>query len=111
METRATRERRLEAFRRLAEGGPDVVSLLAKVDEETRDEGPTPAFVAGLRKRLDADTVAAAIDLVTARRKAAGKFPDASGLWADPQAVEQASSAAVAAWKAKRFGGFPVADR
>jgi len=110
MESRATRERRLEAFRRLAEGGPEVAALLAKAEEATRDAGPTPALVARLRRESDAETVAAAIDLVSARRKAAGKFLSFAGLWADPHAVEQASSAAVAAWKARRFGSLPVAD-
>jgi hypothetical protein len=110
MESRVSRERRLEAFRRLVAGGGEAEAILRQVDTGTREAGATPALVAGLRRSFDAELVAAAIDLVTARRKAAGKFPGISGLAADPQAVEQASSAAVAAWKARRFAGFPVAD-
>jgi hypothetical protein len=111
METRAERDRRLEAWRRLASGDEAVAGLLARVGEGlSGGDGPTPALVSRLRREHDADLVAAAIDAVTARRKAAGKFRGAVGLWCDPQAVEQATSEAVAAWKARRFTGLPVAD-
>jgi len=87
------------------------VELLARVAEGLAEgEGPTPALVARLRRGHDADLVAAAIDAVVGRRKAAGKFPGADRLWCDPHAIEQATSEAVAAWKARRFAGLDVAD-
>ena len=110
METRAERDRRLEAWRRLAAGGSEVERLLAEVDAGTREVGATPALVAGLRKRFDAELVAAALDAVAGQRKAAVKFPGAVPPWGDPQAVEQATSGAVAACKARRFAGLDIAD-
>lgn len=112
METRAERDRRLEAWRQLAAGGAAIGELVAKVAEGLAGgDGPTPALVSRLRREHDTDLVAAAIDSVTGRRKAAaGKFRDADRLWCDPQAVEQATSEAVGAWKARRFTGLPVAD-
>ena len=60
--------------------------------------------VARLRRDHPAHFVTAALDLATARKKAAAKFPDrASSLVADTQGVEQASSIAVARHKAKRY--------
>ena len=61
------------------------------------------ATIDSLRSRWPADRVRAAIDLVTARRKAAVKFPDAAQLIADTEGVEQATAAPVAAHKAERF--------
>lgn len=87
------------------------MELLARVAEGLAEgEGPTPALVARLRRGHDPDLVAAAIDAVVGRRKAAGKFPGADRLWCDPHAAEQATSEAVAAWKARRFAGLDVAD-
>jgi hypothetical protein len=64
----------------------------------------TPAAIAQLRKKYPADLVHAAIDLVTARRKAADKFPGlAERMVADPTGVEQSSSLDVARHKAARF--------
>ena len=62
METRAERDRRLEAWRRLAAGGAAIGELLAKVSEGLAGgEGPTPALVTRLRRDHDADLVAAAL--------------------------------------------------
>ena len=74
------------------------------------------AKVAQLRKKGTAPEVKLALDLVIARKKAAVKLPAelAAGIFADPQAVEQASSWKVASWKARRFAavasGAPVFD-
>ncbi|MFM1821773.1 MAG: hypothetical protein RI967_39, partial [Planctomycetota bacterium] len=63
-----------------------------------------------------ADLAAAALELAAARWKAAAKFgADADRLWADVQGVEQASSLAVARWKATRMraalgAGAPILD-
>ena len=60
--------------------------------------------IARLRKRYATDEVAAALDLLAARRKAAAKFPDDAGrLIADPAGVEQATSRRVADHKAAQF--------
>lgn len=83
---------------------PDAQAAAAAVD--SRDA----ASVARLRKRFDADVVAAALELADARRKAGGtsggapaKFARAPELWCDVQGVEQASDDAVARWKAQRM--------
>jgi hypothetical protein len=62
-----------------------------------------PAAVARLRRRFDADLVAAALELALGRRKAAGRFEGAERLWCDAQGVEQASGTLVARWKATRI--------
>lgn len=74
------------------------------------------AAVARLRKLGDADTVAAAISLARARTAAEAKFGSrAATLVADHEGVQQASSLAVAAHKARRLrdtlgSGARVAD-
>ncbi len=72
-----------------------------------RAAGADPAdvsAVARLRKSYDAASVAAALELAAARRKAVAKFPDrAATIWADVPGIEQATSHAVAAHKADRF--------
>lgn len=68
-----------------------------------------PAAVARLRRFGDAATVAAAIDLVSARRKAAGKLDRAGELLLDTVGVEQATSTAVADHKARRFADAAIA--
>jgi hypothetical protein len=65
----------------------------------------SPATVARLREYGSAEAVRAAIELTRARRKAAAKFPRADRLVADVEAVEQATSHAVARHKASRFIG------
>jgi hypothetical protein len=62
----------------------------------------TPAAIARLRKTSDAALVAAAFELVAARRRARAKFAAAETLWCDVAGVEQASDELVAAWKAAR---------
>ena len=63
----------------------------------------SPAVIARLRRAHDGAVVAAALELVAARRKARVKFPQAERLWCDLAGVEQASDARVAAWKAARM--------
>jgi len=62
-----------------------------------------PATVTRLRKLGDAEAVRRAIDLTLARRKAGAKFDRADALIADAAAVEQATGAAVARHKSRRF--------
>lgn len=76
--------------------------------EQAAATDPTDvASLARLRRSgWPAELVAAALDLIAARRKARAKFPSAGladRLLADTQGVEQASSFAVAAHKARRF--------
>lgn len=87
--------RELPTWQRLA-ADPDAQAAACRVD--ARD----PAAIARLRRSLDADLAAAALELAEARRKAASKFDVAEGLWCDVAGVEQASSGQVAAWKARR---------
>lgn len=88
--------RDISVWRRLAEA-PEARQAAAAIDP--RDA----ASIARLRKRFDADLVAAAVELAVARRKAAGKFERAGELWCDVAGVEQASGERVAAWKAMRM--------
>lgn len=83
-------------WRRLAEA-PEAAQAAAAIDPGDA------ASIARLRKRFDADLVAAAVELAVARRKAAGKFERAAELWCDVAGVEQASGECVAAWKAARM--------
>lgn len=80
---------------------PEAEALLASVRAE--EDLTRPATVQRLRRLGDADLVAAAIELVLARRRAVEKFPDVPSLLADVAAVEQATSADVARHKARRF--------
>jgi hypothetical protein len=64
-----------------------------------------PAEMTRWRKQYTAESVAAAVRLVTARRKGAAKFERAGSMWLEPVAVEQATSERVARHKARRFVG------
>ncbi|HUO07674.1 MAG TPA: hypothetical protein VM008_05200 [Phycisphaerae bacterium] len=64
---------------------------------------PTVADIAALRKSHPPDVVHAALTLGQAQKKAHAKFPQLPYLWAVPEALEQATDAAVAAHKATRF--------
>ena len=88
--------RDVSVWQRLADA-QDVIAAVAVVDSRE------PAAVARLRRRFDAELVAAALELAEARRKAAGKFSSADALWCDVQGVEQASGTEVARWKAQRM--------
>jgi len=87
----------LETWKHVA-ASPDLLEAAAATD-------PTRvASVTRLRQHHPATHVAAALLLTQARCKAQVKFPnDASRLLADPSGVEQASSMAVAHYKAQRF--------
>ena len=58
-----------------------------------------------LRKRYPAEVVAAAMTLHDVRTRASAKFPQASAMLLTRAGYEQASSAAVAEWRAQRFAG------
>jgi THUMP domain-like/RNA cap guanine-N2 methyltransferase len=65
--------------------------------------GPELALQARLRMEFPADLVRGAITLVELRRRAAGKFSRASGMWFDRVSLEQSTAEAVARHKAQRF--------
>jgi hypothetical protein len=69
--------------------------------------------VARLRRLGEPDLVRRALELVRARRSAAGRLDDAAHLFLDRAGAEQATSTDVARWKARRFaaiGARRVAD-
>lgn len=89
-------ERSIEIWARLLE--PECGPLLAALDA-----AQDLATLTRLRRQWPAEIVAAAAELVQARRAAADKFPDAQRLVADREGVEQATGATVARHKATRF--------
>jgi SAM-dependent methyltransferase len=87
-------------WRTLASGAAnDLLAAAAACDP--RD----PKQLARLRGAHPLELVRAALEVVDARRRAAGRLEDASTLIADGEGVEQASRAVVAEWKARRFAG------
>lgn len=87
---------------------PGAMSLLEAVAAVA---APRPADLSRWRKLATSEEVAAALRLVTARRKGRSKFDDADALWLHPTGVEQATAQAVSRHKAQRFTGAPlVAD-
>jgi hypothetical protein len=95
-----------ELWRRLV-AAPDLVQAAGSVADLNQ-----ASAIAALRKKWPTELVAAAIELVTARRKAADKFAIAWRMVADVAGVEQATSDDIAQHKAKRFAelGRPVVD-
>jgi SAM-dependent methyltransferase len=59
-----------------------------------------------LRRHFPAGLAQAALEIAIQRRKAVVKFPDADRLYFSREALEQASSAAVSAWRAQRYRPF-----
>ena len=82
--------------------------LLAQI--ESHPDLGVPAVVERLRRDFSEWSVAEAIELITARRRAVRKFPLHKDLLCDLQGVEQATSQRVAEWKAQRFQGHGVLD-
>ena len=79
------------------EPGRALLELVAAVAQ------PGPADLARWRKSADADLVAAAARIVTARRKGRAKFARADRMWFTAKGLEQATAEAVARHKAARF--------
>jgi SAM-dependent methyltransferase len=80
----------------------------ALLDAVAAVAAPVPADLVRWRKAAPADDVAAAMRLVAARRRGRAKFADADAMWLHPTGVEQATAAAVARHKARRFAGAAV---
>ncbi len=68
------------------------------------------AAIEKLKRDFGAPAFAAATRIVTARRKAEGKFPAADRLWLDPVRAEQATHRFVSEHKARRFADANVMD-
>lgn len=89
---------RFRAWKSLADEGS---SALLEATEGVAE--PTAQLVSALRKTWPAEQVAAALELARGRVKAREKFPDQPAIWCDVAGIEQATSADVASWKARRF--------
>ena len=100
-------DHRLDAWRTLT--APEAGPLLAAA-AEVEAAGVTPSAVARLRRDHPDGAIPEALELAGARRRAAAKFEDPVRLLLDRGGVEQATSRAVASWKAMRFGADPVLD-
>lgn len=72
-------------------------------------EGSELSKQSALRKLFPDELVRAAMSLHELRQRAAGRFTRADQMWLDRQGLEQATTEAVATYKAKRFDG-PVWD-
>jgi len=72
--------------------------------------GLTVTAIENLKRDFGSPAFAAAVRMVTARRKAQGKFPMADQLWLDPVRAEQATHQIVAGHKARRFADGMVLD-
>lgn len=94
----------------LSPAGGAVLAWLATQD---LCEAQTLPLLARLRRDLPPDLAAAALTLACLRQRAAAKFSRAEAMFFTADALEQASSEVVAAWRARRFaeGGYTqVAD-
>ena len=81
----------------LLSGNEELLSAVG--EQDVRDA----AVLARLRRTWEPHLVAAAIELIRARRKAEKKFPHPERLMVDVEGVEQATSYRVAGYKAQRF--------
>lgn len=80
------------------------------LEEAARGSGSLPALAARLRRGLSAERAALALELVELRRRGAEKFPQAARMFFSRQALEQATDAWIAAYKAQRFRDLPTLD-
>ena len=91
-------------------GGPLLVAVAKLL---AVNSSPTVSEVAAFRKTYPADVVHAAFAVARAQQKGVGpegKFPALSFIWAIPEALEQATDAAVAQHKASRFAAAGVTE-
>lgn len=84
---------------------PAGTALLAEAAAIAADTPDRLRAISRLRKRHPPELAAAALETVWLRARAAGKFPEAARMFFTAEALEQASSAAVAAHVAKRYAG------
>ncbi len=86
-------------------------AALAQLAAADLGESHTLALLSALRRSLTPEQAGAALSLARLRSRAAVKFSRADALFFTPDALEQASSEGVSAWRARRFAGYDrVAD-
>lgn len=78
-------------------------AVLARLATEDLGETRTLPLLARLRRELPPEVAGAALTLARLRQRAAVKFSRAEAMFFMPDALEQASSEVVAAWRARRF--------
>ena len=81
----------------LTDEGDRLLRLAEEIDQ------PQVADIARLRRHGNQEQVGVALELVSARRRAARKFVSSRTLWCDLPGIEQATAQVVAEWKAARF--------
>ncbi len=84
-----------------AEGREQVAAATAALADSDALEVGTRLRQAG----TPGDRAAAVTSVAATRRRARDRYPDADRLLFTPELLEQASHPAVAAWRARRFGG------
>jgi SAM-dependent methyltransferase len=85
--------------------------LLAELDARPLGETDALAELTRLRRTYAPEHSAAAFELSLLRRRARAKFPQAARMYFTREALEQASAAPVAAWRASRLAAYAhVAD-
>ncbi len=89
--------------------GPPAVEALADLAANDLGDQRTLALITGLRASFAPDQAAALLDQARLRRRAVDKFPYADRLLFTDEALQQASSRAVAAYRAQQFAA--LADR
>jgi hypothetical protein len=88
----------------LTEPGAKLIRLAGEITQ------PEVADIARLRRHGDQDQVRIALELVSARRRAVHKFESVDDFWCDLPGIEQATSEAIADWKAARFERHGVSE-
>ena len=91
----------LEQFQHLQT--PDGLALLDAVASEAPTPSTAIAVGTRLRKRWSSELVSAALTMHELRHRAAGRFPQAERLWFTRAGLEQASSLAIARYRAARY--------
>jgi hypothetical protein len=89
--------------------GDDARSALADVDELALTDASRISDIAATRARFG-DRAAVLVETTLLRRRAEAKFPDAAEWLFTGEALEQATTAAVAAHRAERLSGLAVHD-
>lgn len=93
--------------------GPAGRALIVRLAADDLREERALSLLSALRRDWPADVAGAALILARTRQRAAEKFPGWPDLWFTPEALEQASGAIVAGWRARRFaahGAARIAD-
>lgn len=90
---------------------PEAGAALRELAVQGAQSEAELAQIAALRKHFSPAEAAALLEQARLRQKAAAKFPDADRLFFIDEALQQASSRAVAAYRAQSFAGYRrVAD-